>query len=74
MHTKANHIHHTIKNKKPLLKNSSSNHNNTRADKNEKQKLDSTIESKICINNYLRVRTWDSRHSVTRSSITKLKG
>ena len=45
MYIRANHIHHTTKNKEPLLKNSNSNHNNTRADKNEKQKLNSTIES-----------------------------
>ena len=41
MYAKANHIHHTTKNKKALLRNSNGSHSKTGADKNEKQKLNS---------------------------------
>ena len=59
MYTGTNNIHHANKNKNPLFKNNNNNHDNTKADKEHKQKLNSSPEIKIyCANNYLRARTY----------------
>ena len=47
MYTGTNNIHHATKHKNLLFKNNSSNHDNTKTDKEQKQKLNSSTESKI---------------------------
>ena len=47
MYTGTNNIKHATKNKNPLFKNNNSNHDNTKTDKEQKQKLNSSTESKI---------------------------
>ena len=47
MYTGTNNIHHATKHKNLLFKNNNSNHDNTKTDKEQKQKLSSSTESKI---------------------------
>ena len=47
MYTGTNNIHHATKHKNLLFKNNNSNHDNTKTDKEQKQKLNSSTESKI---------------------------
>ena len=47
MYTGTNNIHHAAKHKNLLFKNNNSNHDNTKTDKEQKQKLNSSTESKI---------------------------
>ena len=49
MYTGTNNIHHATKNKNPLFKNNNSNHDNTKTDKEQKQELNSSTESKIYV-------------------------
>ena len=47
MYTGTNNIQHATKHKNLLFKNNNSNHDNTKTDKEQKQKLNSSKESKI---------------------------
>ena len=47
MYTGTNNIHQVTKHKNLLFKNNNSNHDNTKTDKEQKQKLNSSTESKI---------------------------
>ena len=47
MYTVTNNILHATKHKNLLFKNNNSNHDNTKTDKEQKQKLNSSTESKI---------------------------
>ena len=49
MYTRTNNMHHTTKNKRPLLKTNNKNNNlsNTENDKKQTQKLNTKLENKI---------------------------
>ena len=49
MYTGRNNMHHATKNKNLLFRNNNSNHDNTKTDKEQKQKLNSSTESKIYV-------------------------
>ena len=49
MYTGTNNIHHATKHKNLLFKNNNSNHYNTKTDKEQKQKLNGSTESKIYV-------------------------
>ena len=49
MYTGTNNIHHATKHKNLLFKNNNSNHDNTKTDKEQKQELNSSTESKIYV-------------------------
>ena len=49
MYTGTNNIQHATKHKNLLFKNNNSNHDNTKTDKEQKQELNSSAESKIYV-------------------------
>ena len=49
MYTGTNNIKHATKHKNLLFKNNNSNHDNTKTDKEQKQELSSSTESKIYV-------------------------